>query len=169
MHVSVYKIYGCCVSGGKWNRLKSQSIFSRNSFLDCRDPLILFLVLWLTAQVKVKVKVMTVGQSVLVSSTHLGLTTRFLFLSESCGFVDVGRSLWRENGSAVYNCYWSSPAQSFLGTSPTGLVTIFYSFRFESPPTWRARSPYLYPTGTRWPNYTPRHWVLFITFYDSQG
>jgi hypothetical protein len=35
----------------------------------------------------------SVGQSVLVSSTHLGLTTRFLFLSGSCGFIDVGSSL----------------------------------------------------------------------------
>jgi hypothetical protein len=57
----------------------------------------------------------SVGQSVLVSSTHLGLTTRFLLLSDSCGFVDVGRSLWREDGSAVYNCCWTSPAQSFSG------------------------------------------------------
>jgi hypothetical protein len=38
----------------------------------------------------------SVGQSVLASSTHLGLTTRFLFLSDSCGFFDVGRSLTRE-------------------------------------------------------------------------
>jgi hypothetical protein len=29
------------------------------------------------------------------------------------------------------------------------------------PPTWRARSPYLYPQGTRWPSYTPRHWLPF--------
>jgi hypothetical protein len=35
----------------------------------------------------------SVGQSVLVSSTHLGLTTRFLFLSDSCGYVDVGHHL----------------------------------------------------------------------------
>jgi hypothetical protein len=75
----------------------------------------------------------SVGQSVLVSSTHLGLKTRFLLLSESCGFVDVGRSLWRENGSAVYNCCWSLTAQSFLGPSPAGLVTIFYCLRFETP------------------------------------
>jgi hypothetical protein len=25
----------------------------------------------------------------------------------------------------------------------------------ETPPTWRSRSPYLYPPGTRWPRYTP--------------
>jgi hypothetical protein len=69
----------------------------------------------------------SVGQSVLVSSAHLWLTKRFLLLSDSCRFVDVGRSLWRENGSAVYNCRLSSPVQSFLGPSPEGLVTIFYS------------------------------------------
>jgi hypothetical protein len=29
--------------------------------------------------------------------------TRFLLLSGSCGFVDVGRSLWREDGCALAN------------------------------------------------------------------
>jgi hypothetical protein len=67
------------------------------------------------------------GQSVLEQSTHLGLTTRSWLLSYSCGFVDLGRPLWREDGSVVCNCYWSSPAQSFLGPSPVGLVAIFYS------------------------------------------
>jgi hypothetical protein len=60
----------------------------------------------------------SVCQSVLEQSTHLGLTTRFLLLSDSCGFVDVGRSLWRENGSVGYNCCWSSPARSFRGKVP---------------------------------------------------
>jgi hypothetical protein len=42
-----------------------------------------------------------------------GLTTRFLLpygiqnTSDSCGFVDMGRSLWREDGSVVCNCFWS--------------------------------------------------------------
>jgi hypothetical protein len=48
----------------------------------------------------------------------------------SCGALSL-----TENGSAVYNCCWSSPAQSFLGPSPEGLVTIFYSLIFETPPT----------------------------------
>jgi hypothetical protein len=46
----------------------------------------------------------SVGQSVLVSSPHLGLMTRFLLLSDHCGFVDMGRPLWREDASVVYNC-----------------------------------------------------------------
>jgi hypothetical protein len=56
----------------------------------------------------------------------------FLLLSDICGFVDVGHSLWREDGSVVYNCCWSSPAQSFSGSSPVGFVTIFYTLRFET-------------------------------------
>jgi hypothetical protein len=49
-------------------------------------------------------------------------------------------------------------------------MAIFYSLRFETSPTLRVRSPYLYPPGTGWPpylyppgtglpSYTPRHWV----------
>jgi hypothetical protein len=91
------------------------------------------------------------GQTVLVSSTHLGLMTRFLLLSDSCGFLDVVLSLWWENKSAIYNCCWSSPVQSFLGLSSAGLVTIFYCLIFDTPSTCRARPLYLYSPGTGWP------------------
>jgi hypothetical protein len=40
-------------------------------------------------------------------------------------------------------------------------MTKLYCLRFETPQTWRARSPYLYPPETGCPNYTPRHWVPF--------
>jgi hypothetical protein len=59
----------------------------------------------------------------------------------------------------------SSPAQSFSGPSPAGLMTTFYSLRFETPPIWRTRSLYLYPPGTGWPGYTPRHWVSAEDFF----
>jgi hypothetical protein len=88
------------------------------------------------------------GQSVLVSSTHLWLTMGFLLLSDNEGFVDVGRSLWRENGSAIYNCCRAWPAQSYSSPSPAGLVTIFYCLRLETPPAWKARSLSLYPPDT---------------------
>jgi hypothetical protein len=35
----------------------------------------------------------------------------------------------------------------------------YFTLRFETPPTWRARSPYLYLPGTGWPRYTPRHCI----------
>jgi hypothetical protein len=42
--------------------------------------------------------------------------------------------------------------------------------RFETPPTCRARSPYLYPPGTGWPSFTPQALgSLFVVSYDSQG
>jgi hypothetical protein len=104
---------------------------------------------------------LSIGQSILASSPHLGLKTRFLLLSDSCGFVNVRRPLRQEDRCAVYNCCWSSSAQSFSSPNLPGLITIFHCLRFETPATWRARSPYLYPPGTGWPSYTLRHWVPF--------
>jgi hypothetical protein len=78
---------------------------------------------------------------------HLGPKTRSVLLSDSCVFVNVGRTLWKD-GSAVHNYCWPSPAQSFSCRRPMGTTSIFYCFRFETSPNWRARSPYLYPTGT---------------------
>jgi hypothetical protein len=45
------------------------------------------------------------------------------------------------------------------GPSLALLMTIFYSLRFQTPTTLRARSQYLYPPGTGWLSYSPRHWV----------
>jgi hypothetical protein len=41
--------------------------------------------------------------------------------------VDVGHPLWREDGSVIYHCCWTSPVQSFSGLSPTGLMSIFFT------------------------------------------
>jgi hypothetical protein len=49
----------------------------------------------------------------------------------------------QEDGSVIYSCCWSSPALSFSGQSPVGLVTMFYPLRFET--------------------------FLFVSQYDSQG
>jgi hypothetical protein len=35
----------------------------------------------------------------------------------------------------------------------------------KSPPTCRARFPYLYPPGTGWPSYTPGHWFGILYFF----
>jgi hypothetical protein len=61
-----------------------------------------------------------------------GLRPDLYYLCDSCGFVDLGRPLWREDGSVVYNFCWPLPAQSFSGPSPLGLETIFYCLRFET-------------------------------------
>jgi hypothetical protein len=76
----------------------------------------------------------TVGRPVCLGvSPNQGPKTSILLLSDSCGFVDSGRPLWSS------------------GPSPTGFMTVFCCLRFEASPTWRARSPYLYPPGTGFP------------------
>jgi hypothetical protein len=80
-------------------------------------------------KVRVKVKVMlrpTVSRPVCLGvKPHLGPKTRFLLLSDSCGFAHVGRPLWREDGSVVCNCCWSSPAQSYLPRSKSEAHAIY--------------------------------------------
>jgi hypothetical protein len=69
-------------------------------------------------KLKVKVKVTlwpTVSWPVcLAVKQHLEHKTRFLFLSEGCRFVHVGRPLWREDESLIYNCCWPLPVQSHI-------------------------------------------------------
>jgi hypothetical protein len=43
-------------------------------------------------------------------------------------------------------------------------MTTFYCLRFETPATWRARSPYLYPIGT---GLCPRHLVPFPSSFTT--
>jgi hypothetical protein len=61
--------------------------------------------------------------------------------------------MWRENGSAIYS---SGPCQSsHSGVQVPQNSRSYFTVTFETPPAWRARSPYLYPPGTGWPSYTP--------------
>jgi hypothetical protein len=60
----------------------------------------------------------------------------------------------------LYNCFWALPEQSLLGRSPAELRP-YFTVSFETPATWRVRSPYLYPPGTGWPSYTSGHCVPF--------
>jgi hypothetical protein len=120
----------------------------------------------------VKVKVMlrpTVSRPVRLGvKPHLGPKIMFLLLSDSCGFGDVGRPLWREDGSAVYNCCWPSPRQSFLGISPTGLTTIsgISDSRLPQP---GGLGPHLYiPQAKGGPVIPQALGTLFVASYDSQ-
>jgi hypothetical protein len=83
-----------------------------------------------------------VGQLVLVSSTHLGLTTRFVLLSYTYGFAD-GRFLW-----------WLSSAQSFrfriLWDSRPYFIVSHLRLLFLSPTaTSRATVEVFDPSSTR--------------------
>jgi hypothetical protein len=86
-----------------------------------------------------------VGQCVLMSSPVWGPRTNFCYCQRVAGLLTWG-------ALSGDNFCWPSSEQSFWGNT-------FYCLRFETPPTWRVRSPYLYPTGTGWRSYTPWYWV----------
>jgi hypothetical protein len=79
------------------------------------------------------------------------------------------RSLSQVDGSAAYNCCWSSSAQSFSGPSLAGHMIKFYYLRFATSPTWRASSPHLYPPGSGSSLHPQALGSLFAASYDSQG
>jgi hypothetical protein len=83
-----------------------------------------------------------------------------MLLSEICGLISVGRPLWQEDESAVCSAIaqWSESHR-------TRNHTLLSSS--ETPPTWRARLPYLYPPGTGCPSYTPDHWVPFMPYLTT--
>jgi hypothetical protein len=92
-----------------------------------------------------------------------GSLPAIFFQLNTCGHSHYVTFSPMRRGSVVYNCCWALPAQSFSGPRTAGLTTTAYCLRFETPPTWRARSPYSYPPGIGWPGYTPRHWVLILS------
>jgi hypothetical protein len=91
----------------------------------------------------------------ILAPSPLRLTTSKFFQLNPCGNIISGERFGLSLTTAA-----SLP-------SPTGLMTTFYCFTFDTPPTWRVRFPYLYPSGTGWPSYTPRHWVSFSSLLKT--
>jgi hypothetical protein len=79
----------------------------------------------------------SVGQSVLVQSTHLGLTTRFLLpygirnTSDSCGSVDMGRSLTRGRFCRL-QLLLALASAVILGSESLGTRDHIYCLRFKT-------------------------------------
>jgi hypothetical protein len=91
---------------------------------------------WLQLKLKLIYDRQSVNQSVLVSGSHLDPMSRFLcFLCDDCGFLDVGRPLWQEDGYVIYlyNCFWALQEQLLFSRSPTELMTIFYCLIWDYP------------------------------------
>jgi hypothetical protein len=91
----------------------------------------------------------TADQFILATSPLRLTRSNFIFQLNTCSYVTP--SLTR--GCVCRLQFFSGPRQ--------GSHSQVRVLRFETPPTWRARSPYLYPLVTGWRSYTPRHWVPF--------
>jgi hypothetical protein len=95
-------------------------------------------------EVEVALRLM-VSQSVCIGvEPTLQLVTRYYFLSEHCCLK-----------VAVF-FLWGALSDERTDLSRTEPVTILYCLRWDSPNL-------LYPPGTGWPSYTPRHWVPFTS------
>lgn len=88
-------------------------------------------------------------------------------LSDSFEFIYVGLPLWREDISSLQ--LLQILANTAILVSDTRRTQDHISISFETPQTWRSRSPYLYPPGARWPRYTLDTGSLFVASYYSQG
>jgi hypothetical protein len=123
----------------------------------------------LTAEVKVKVMLhLTVSQSILVSSPMWGPRQVFCYC-HTCRFIDVGRPLWREDGSAIYSCCWLLPVQPFLDLEYSGTHDHILLSWIQESPNLEDQVPYSYPSGIGWSSYTPRHWVPFSSPPMTRG
>jgi hypothetical protein len=99
--------------------------------------------------VEVEVTLLTVSQSVsqyvLVSSTLVGLATRYYFQSEYCCLKFAVLFLWgvlsNERTGLQFQCNHSM-------LRVTQNPQPYFTVSSETPPTWRARFPYLNPPGT---------------------
>jgi hypothetical protein len=82
----------------------------------------------------------------------------FCFLSDDCGFLDVGHPLWRKDGSVIYlyNCFWAST----LG----GLSPWSQSQSYITTVSWPVRPGVRRPSGThdQFPPFSL--WLFFRQF-----
>jgi hypothetical protein len=75
---------------------------------------------WLASEFRVRVtlRLEVYCQSVRLADKPLETHDQnFYFTTEHLRLVLMWHTLWGEDGSVVYNCCWSSPAQSFSGLS----------------------------------------------------
>jgi hypothetical protein len=102
---------------------------------------------------KVKLKLhgdrQSVGQSVLVSGSHLEHRTSFFR---------------REDASVIcsYNCFWALSQQSLSGASPAELSTMFYCLIWDFP-NLEGQVPIFISPRNRVGQLYPGHWVPFTS------
>jgi hypothetical protein len=95
----------------------------------------------------------------------------FVFCLKIAGFLMLGDLSDERMGMQFTLTIASGPCQSsHSGVQVPQNSWPYFTASYETTPIWRARSLCLYPPGTGWPGYTPRHWVPFPSpLTNSQG
>jgi hypothetical protein len=89
-------------------------------------------------------------------NSHKTHDHNFYFLTEHLRLYSL-RNILSDERTGLSFTIAAGPRQrsSFSGPSPAGLMAIVYCLRFETLPTWRARSQYLYLPGNGGPVIPP--------------
>jgi hypothetical protein len=102
----------------------------------------------------------TANQFVLATSPLRPTTSNFILQMNTCGYSPYVTSFLTRGWVCRLQLLLALARAVILGSKSFGTHDHIL-LRFQTHPTWRTRSPYLYPPGTGWPGYTPRHWVPF--------
>jgi hypothetical protein len=82
----------------------------------------------------------------------------------------TGPLVFSSSSSSYSSTVQYGPWPPLMGFRNNGLFTGLDCYSSAQPPTWRTRSPYLWPPETECPSYTPRHWgPILVAFYDMYG
>jgi hypothetical protein len=99
----------------------------------------------------------------------LGTHDQHSFQLNTCGYSSYLTSSLMSGWVSRLQLLLVLASAVILGPQSRGTHDIFYCVEFETPPTWRVRSPYLYPPGTGCCHLYPQVLgSLFVASYDSQ-
>jgi hypothetical protein len=114
----------------------------------------------------VRVRVRVTGNQFVLATSTLRPTTRifiiFIFQLNTCGYSPYIISFLTRGWVCRLQLLLSLASAVILRSESLGIHDHIILSQIRHSPTWKVRSPYLYPTGTGWPGYTSRHWVPFF-------
>jgi hypothetical protein len=109
------------------------------------DAEILLLADPLRVGVRVTLRLADYRQSVRLGAKPLETTNSIFFQLNTCGYRPYVTSSLTRGWVCRLQLLLALASVVNLRSDPAGLVTIFYCLSFETPPTQRVKSSYLYP------------------------
>jgi hypothetical protein len=124
-------------------------------------------VIWLSSQsqrvrVRITLRLAVYGQSVrLNAKPHQTHGQHFFFQLNPCGHSPYATSPLTRGWVCRLQLLLALASAVILRSESRRTYGHILLSQIRDSTTWRARPKYLYPPGTGWPSYTPRHWVPF--------